>query len=718
MHPRIVSHHFDMQVWPGDAYPLGATYDGTGTNFALFSEVARRVVLCLFDQMGCERQVELPEIDGFVWHGYLPGIGPGQRYAYRVHGPHDPSAGLRCNPAKLLLDPYAKAIDGPLDWDESLFGYRWGDPDAVNGTDSAPYLPKCVVISPYFDWGVDRPPRRPYHETVIYEGHVRGLTMRHPEVPVELRGTYAGLIHPAVIDHLHRIGVTAVELMPVQHYLDDHRLVARGLCNYWGYNTIGFFAPHAGYAAWGSTGQQVQEFKAMVKALHEAGIEVILDVVYNHTAEGNHLGPTVAFRGVDNAAYYRLTEPDRRYYVDYTGTGNTLNVRHPHSLQLIMDSLRYWIIDMHVDGFRFDLAAALARELHEVDRLAAFFDLVQQDPVVSQVKLIAEPWDVGAGGYQVGNFPPLWTEWNGRYRDAMRDFWRGQPGTVGEFASRLTGSSDLYESSGRRPYASINFITAHDGFTLHDLVSYNHKHNQANGEDNRDGNNDNRSWNCGAEGDTEEPGVISLRERQKRNFLATLFLSQGVPMLLHGDELGRTQGGNNNAYCQDNEVSWVDWERGSDSQALTEFTARLARLRRDHPVFRRRRFFQGRPVRGTNLEDIAWLTPAGAPMTDEEWSTGQAHALGVFLNGDGIPDPDRRGRRPRDNSFLLLVNPTSTVVTFTVPDERYGSCWTVVLDTATPEVAAEPVSLTAPFTVRPHSRLDLYPNSLRLLMRH
>jgi len=514
-----------------------------------------------------------------------------------------------------------------------------------------------------------------------------------------------------------RIGMTAVELMPVQHYLDDHHLVTRGQCNYWGYNTIGFFAPHAGYAAWGSTGQQVQEFKAMVKALHEAGIEVILDVVYNHTAEGNHLGPTVSFRGVDNAAYYRLSEPDRPYYVDYTGTGNTFNVRHPHSLQLIMGSLRYWILDMHVDGFRFDLAAALARELHQVDRLAAFFDLVQQDPVVSQVKLIAEPWDVGAGGYQVGNFPPLWTEWNGRYRDAVRDFWRGRPGTIGEFASRLTGSSDLYESSGRRPYASINFVTAHDGFTLYDLVSYNYKHNEANGEGNRDGTDDNRSWNCGAEGETTDPGVISLRERQQRNFLVTLLLSQGVPMLLHGDELGRTQGGNNNAYCQDNETSWVDWDRAGDFEVLTEFTARLVRLRRDHPVFRRRRFFQGRPVRGTNLEDIAWLTPAGAPMTDEQWTTGQAHTLGIFLNGDGIPDPDRRGRRPRDDSFLLLINPTPAAVTFIVPDERYGSSWTVILDTAAPEVGREPVTLSAGLSVGPHSRLDLYPHSLRLLVR-
>jgi isoamylase len=673
-----------VDLWPGAAYPLGATFDGAGTNFALFSELAERVELCLFDDTGTEERVELSEVDGFIWHGYLPMVGPGQRYGYRVHGPRDPAAGLRCHPAKLLLDPYGKAFDGPVDWHEALFDYRFGWPDRRNDADSAPHQTKAVVISPYFDWGHDRPPRTPYSESVIYEMHVRGLTLRHPEVPAPLRGTYAGLAHPAVVEHLQRLGVTAVELMPVHQFLDDHHLVARGQANYWGYNTIGFFAPHHRYAAWGWRGQQVTEFKAMVKALHEAGIEVILDVVYNHTAEGNHLGATLAFRGIDNQAYYRLAE-DRRFYIDYTGTGNTLNVRHPHTLQMIMDSLRYWVLEMHVDGFRFDLAAALAREFYEVDRLAAFFDLVQQDPVVSQVKLIAEPWDLGAGGYQVGNFPPLWTEWNGRYRDAVRDFWRSRPGTVGEFASRLTGSSDLYESSGRRPYSSINFLTAHDGFTLHDLVSYGDKHNEANGEDNRDGTDDNRSWNCGVEGPTDDPAVQQLRERQKRNLLATLFLSQGVPMLLHGDELGRTQSGNNNAYCQDNAISWLDWGRAGEFAVLTEFIARLARLRREHPVFRRRRFFQGRPVRGTNLEDIAWLAPAGAPMTDAQWSDGRAHALAIFYNGDGIPEPDSRGRKVRDDSFLLLVNPTPQVVVFALPGPAYGVEWRVVLNTAAPE---------------------------------
>ncbi|MFR9804468.1 glycogen debranching protein GlgX [Pseudonocardia sp. RS010] len=677
------------EVWPGEAYPLGASYDGAGTNFALFSEAAERVELCLFDDSGVEDRVELTEVDGFIWHAYLSGVGPGQRYGYRVHGPNDPAAGLRCNSAKLLLDPYAKALDGPVDWHESLFGYRFGDPARHNDDDSAARQARAVVISPYFDWGTDRPPRIPYSESVIYEAHVRGMTVRHPQVPARLRGTYAGLAHPEVAEHLQRLGVTAVELMPVHHFLDEHHLITRGLSNYWGYNTIGFFAPHARYAAWGRRGEQVTEFKAMVKTLHEAGIEVLLDVVYNHTAEGNQLGPTLAFRGIDNPAYYRLAE-DRRFYVDYTGTGNTLNVRHPHTLQMIMDSLRYWVLEMHVDGFRFDLATALAREFYEVDRLAAFFDLVQQDPVVSQVKLIAEPWDVGPGGYQVGNFPPLWTEWNGRYRDAVRDFWRNRPGTVGEFASRLTGSSDLYESSGRRPYSSINFVTAHDGFTLHDLVSYEHKHNEANGEDNHDGHDDNRSWNCGVEGPTDLPEIVALRERQKRNLLTTLFLSQGVPMLCHGDELGRTQGGNNNAYCQDNDISWIDWERAAGFAGLTEFTARLARLRREHPVFRRRRFFQGRPVRGTDLEDIAWLTPSGQPMTDAEWTDGLAHALAIFYNGEGIPEPDRRGRKLHDDSFLLLVNPTPAPVAFTIPDHRYGTSWAVHLDTAHPQRGPEP----------------------------
>ncbi|MGZ4618624.1 MAG: glycogen debranching protein GlgX [Frankiaceae bacterium] len=708
-----------MEIWPGQPYPLGATYDGTGTNFSLFSEVADRVQLCLFDDTGTETRVDLTEVDGFIWHCFLPAVGPGQRYAYRVHGPYQPATGLRCNPAKLLLDPYAKAIEGPVDWNESLFGYRFGAPDARNDDDSAAHQTRCVVVDPYFDWQHDHPLRIPYNETVIYEAHVRGLTIGHPDLPPQLRGTYAGLAHPVVIDHLQRLGVTAVELMPVHQFVDDHHLVQRGLSNYWGYNTIGFFAPHHRYAArgrQGRQGQQFPEFKAMVRTLHEAGIEVILDVVYNHTAEGNHLGPTLSFRGIDSRAYYRLAE-DPAFYADYTGTGNTLNVRHPHALQLIMDSLRYWASEMHVDGFRFDLAAALAREFHDVDRLAAFFDLVQQDPVVSQLKLIAEPWDVGAGGYQVGNFPPLWTEWNGRYRDAVRDFWRGTPGTVGEFASRLTGSSDLYESSGRRPYASINFVTAHDGFTLHDLVSYDRKHNEANGEDNRDGTDDNRSWNCGVEGPTDDAGIRALRERQTRNLLTTLLLSQGVPMLLAGDELGRTQGGNNNAYCQDNELSWIDWQRAAHFADLTAFVARLTRLRRDHPVFRRRRFFQGRPVRGTNLEDIAWLTPEGQPMTDAQWTSGQARALTVFLNGAGIPEVDRHGRRIEDDSFLLLVNPTAEELAFTLPDATYGLRWVTCVDTADPRRAGDSAD-DAP--AGRHAAADvvaLRPHSLQLLRR-
>src|SRR5438034_6237822 len=603
-----------MHLWPGTPYPLGATWDGAGTNFALFSEVADGVELCLFDGDGAgpraENRVELTEMDGFVWHGYLPDVGPGQRYGYRVHGPYEPAGGHRCNPAKLLLDPYGKAVDGQVRWHEALFGYRFGDPARINTADSAPYMPTNVVINPFFDWGDDRPPRTPYHGTVIYEAHVRGLTLRHPDIPPDQRGTYAGLAHPAVIEHLTRLGVTAVELMPVHQFVPEHELVDRGLTNYWGYNTIAFLAPHNGYAAASTPGGQIGEFKAMVKALHDAGIEVILDVVYNHTAEGDHRGPTLSFRGIDNAAYYRLADEDKRFYLDYTGCGNSFNVRYPHALQLIMDSLRYWVLEAHVDGFRFDLAAALARELHDVDRLSAFFDLVQQDPVVSQVKLIAEPWDVGEGGYQVGNFPALWSEWNGKYRDTTRDFWRGAPGTLAEFAYRFTGSSDLYADDGRHPVASINFVTCHDGFTLLDLVSYDRKHNKANGEGGVDGTDDNRSWNCGTEGPTEDPAVLELRSRQRRNFLATLFCSQGVPMLLAGDELGRTQGGNNNAYCQDNEVSWVDWSLADSHTNLLEFARELAAFRREHPVFRRRRFFRGRDG-GDGLADIAWLTPPG-----------------------------------------------------------------------------------------------------------
>jgi isoamylase len=685
------------EVWPGEPYPLGATWDGTGTNFALFSEVAQRVELCLFDDEGVQTSYFLPEADALVWHGYLPGIGPGQRYGFRVHGPYDPARGHRCNPAKLLLDPYAKAIEGELRWHEAVFSYRFADPSRLNTDDSAPYLPKNVVINPFFDWTDDRSPHVPYHETVIYEAHVKGLTIDHPDIPPEQRGTYAGLAHPAMIDYFLDLGVTAVELMPVHQFVPEHALVARGLSNYWGYNTIGFLAPHNAYSASGQRGEQVLEFKAMVKALHEAGIEVILDVVYNHTAEGNHLGPTLSFRGIDNASYYRLVDDDPRFYLDTTGTGNSLLMRNPHVLQLIMDSLRYWVLEMHVDGFRFDLAAALARELHDVERLSAFFDLVQQDPVVSQVKLIAEPWDVGEGGYQVGNFPPLWTEWNGQYRDTVRDFWRGRPATMPDFASRLTGSSDLYAADGRRPIASVNFVTCHDGFTLRDLVSYNYKHNDANGEANRDGSDDNRSWNCGYEGPTDDPGVLALRARQQRNLLATLFLSQGVPMLSHGDELGRTQRGNNNAYCQDNDITWVDWPAArADGEIidLTAFVRRLSRLHADNPVFRRRRFFHGKPIRGGGgvpgqLSDIAWLTPGGREMSDHDWEVGFANSVAVFLNGDAIDEPDRRGEPIRGDSFLLLFNADDEDLTFTLPPARYGGQWVKVLDTARPELDQE-----------------------------
>src|SRR5690242_4543689 len=640
-----------MQIWPGSAYPLGATYDGSGTNFALFSEVAERVELCLFDADGAEERHDLPEMDGFVWHAFLPGVEPGQRYGYRVHGPYDPSRGHRCNPSKLLLDPYAKAIDGRFEWGQALFSYNFGDAQSRNDEDSAGAMPKSVVISPFFDWGVDRPPKRQYAESVIYEAHVKGLTYQHPEIPAELRGTYSAIAHPVMIDHLRSLGVTAVELMPVHHFANDSTLIERGLSNYWGYNTIGFFAPDSKYSSSASPGGQVQEFKSMVRELHDAGIEVILDVVYNHTGEGNHLGPTLCFKGIDNSAYYRLVDNDQQFYMDYTGTGNTLNVRHPHALQLIMDSLRYWVLEMHVDGFRFDLAATLAREFYDVDRLSTFFELVQQDPVVSQVKLIAEPWDIGPGGYQVGNFPPQWTEWNGKYRDTVRDFWRGEPATLGEFASRLTGSADLYEYSGRRPVASINFVVAHDGFTLRDLVSYNEKHNEANGEGNRDGESHNRSWNCGVEGPTDDPAVLELRARQQRNFLATLFLSQGVPMLLGGDELGRSQGGNNNAWCQDNDISWFDWETADAD--LFGFVQRLIELRLAHPVFRRTSFLEGS---GTVLPDVWWMRPDGRRMTRRDWDNTGSRAIGVFLNGEELRVETTHGEAVRDDSFLLLLN--------------------------------------------------------------
>ena len=669
------------RIWPGDAYPLGAHYDGAGTNFSLFSEAATRVELCLFDDEGREDRLTLTETDGSVRHGYIPWVGPGQRYGYRVHGPYDPAQGVRCNPGKLLLDPYAKAIEGDVRWNEALFGYRFGDPESRNDDDSAAYMPRSVVINPFFDWGDDRSPRTPYHETVIYEAHVKGMTRLHPDIPERQRGTYAGLADPVMIEYLQDLGVTAIELMPVHQFVHDDVLIQRGLSNYWGYNTIGFFAPHNAYAASGQRGEQVQEFKLMVRTLHQAGIEVILDVVYNHTAEGNHLGPTLGFRGIDNASYYRLMDDDRRYYMDTTGTGNSINVQQPHALQLIMDSLRYWITEMHVDGFRFDLASTLARELHAVDRLAAFFDLVQQDPVVSQVKLIAEPWDVGEGGYQVGNFPPLWTEWNGKYRDSMRDFWRGSEGMLAEFGNRFTGSSDLYADDGRRPLASINFITCHDGFTLHDLVSYDHKHNEANGEESRDGADDNRSWNHGAEGDTDDGDILAVRERQKRNLLTTLLLSQGVPMLAHGDERGRTQRGNNNVYCQDNELAWVDWTDTPESGALREFVRRLTELRRDHPVFRRRRFLTGHG-------DVTWFTCDGKEMNDGDWEVGYAKAIAIHLNGEAISEPDRRGERVRDDSFLLLVNASDEDLTYTLPDAHRGM-WNCVLDTTTSYVLDE-----------------------------
>ena len=670
-------------LWPGKPYPLGAAYDGAGTNFALFSSAAERVYLCLFDESGVERRVELTEKDADVWHAYLPYVGPGQHYGYRVDGPYDPASGRRCDASKLLLDPYAKAISGQVRPSASLYSYSFDDPDKRNTDDSAPVTMRSVVTTPYFDWGHDRPPARPYHETVIYEAHVKGMTQLNEKIPAHLRGTYAGLAQPAVIDHLTRLGITALELMPVHQFVNDTHLQEKGLSNYWGYNTIGFFAPHNAYAAHGQDGQQVQEFKSMVKSMHAAGIEVILDVVYNHTAEGNHMGPTLSFRGIDNASYYRLVDGDPAHYFDTTGTGNSLLMRSPAVLQLIMDSLRYWVTEMHVDGFRFDLASTLARQFHEVDKLSAFFDIIHQDPVLSRAKLIAEPWDVGEGGYNVGGFPPLWSEWNGKYRDTVRDFWRGEPSTLGEFASRITGSSDLYQYSGRTPVASVNFVTAHDGFTLRDLVSYNGKHNDANGEDNRDGDGNNRSWNCGAEGRTDDAAVLDLRRRQIRNFLATVLFSQGVPMICHGDELGRTQGGNNNAYCQDNEITWIDWDLDEQERKLLDFTSKMVKLRRDHPVLRRRRFFTGRAGHGGESErrEIEWLRPSGEHMTDQDWATWYARAMTVYLNGDAIAEPDEYGRRVVDDSFLVLINASGEDIDFTLPGEDYAPGWKVALDT-------------------------------------
>ena len=688
-----------IEIWKGKAYPLGATYTGSGTNFAIFSEAAELIELCLFDADGSESRIALPEVDAFIWHGFVPSVEPGQLYGFRVHGPHDPGNGLRCNPNKLLIDPYAKAISGAFSWDQCVFGYNFGDPDSRNDEDSANHMPKSVVINPFFDWDNDRPPGHEYADSVIYEAHVKGLTNSHLGIPDRERGTYAGIAHPAIIEHLKSLGVTAIELMPVHHFANDSALIERGLSNYWGYNTIAFFAPDPKYSSSATPGGQVQEFKAMVRALHEAHIEVIIDVVYNHTAEGNHLGPTLSMRGIENSAYYRLVDDDKRFYMDYTGTGNTLNVGHPHTLQLLMDSLRYWVTEMHVDGFRFDLASTLAREFYDVDKLATFFELVQQDPVVSQVKLIAEPWDVGPGGYQVGGFPPQWTEWNGKYRDTMRAFWRGDDATLGEFASRLTGSADLYEHTGRRPVASVNFVTCHDGFTLRDLVSYNEKHNEANCEGNADGESHNRSWNCGAEGPTEDPEVNALRARQQRNLIATVLLSQGVPMLCHGDELGRTQHGNNNAYCQDNDLSWIDWA-AADS-GLLEFTRIVSALRAAHPVFRRRRFFNGLPVRRRGVEaqsDISWFAPDGTEMTDEGWDAGFGKAIAVHYNGLGIPDRDERNMPITDDSFLLCFNAHHEPVEFTLPPEEFGTEWIPVVDSAaesqTDEGAAVPAGAT------------------------
>ena len=687
-----------MRIWPGKPYPLGATWDGEGVNFALFSEHATAVELCLFDgpDTGKEsHRIRLEEQTDQVWHAYIHGLWPGQHYGYRVHGPYVPREGHRFNHHKLLIDPYAKSIAGTVNWSDAMFGYRIGDQKAdlsFDSRDNAANVPKCVVVDQAFTWGGDRQLNTPWDRTVIYEVHVKGFTARHPEVPDHMRGTYSALTTPAVIDHLLNLGVTAVELLPVHHYVRDKHLADRKLTNYWGYNTIGFLSPDIRYALAPVRGRHVREFKTMVKTLHSAGIEVLLDVVYNHTAEGNQLGPTLSFRGIDNAAYYRLMDNDKRYYMDYTGCGNTLNVTHPRTLQLIMDSLRYWVTEMHVDGFRFDLASTLARELHAVDRLSAFFDILHQDPVLSQVKLIAEPWDVGEGGYQVGNFPVGWAEWNGKYRDTIRRYVKGDGGQMAELAYRLTGSSDLYGTSGRRPFASVNFITAHDGFTLHDLVSYNEKHNAANGENNQDGTNDNASWNCGAEGPTNNPAIIELRERQKRNFLTLLFLSQGVPMLCGGDEIGRTQNGNNNAYCQDNEISWFGWNLDHAQRDLLQFVRTLIRFRTHHPVLRRRRFFQGRHIRGSEVKDLSWFRPDGKEMTDEDWNAGYARALGLRLAGDAISETDAKGRPIVDDTLLILLNAHHAPMSFTLPAHKRGIHWCPLLDTAVSMDAEKPVS--------------------------
>ncbi len=677
----------NVAVYPGSPYPLGATWDGEGVNFAIYADNATSVELCLFDDTNSEKEsakIKLVERTHQIWHAYLPKIKPGQLYGYRVHGTYDPENGHRYNANKLLLDPYAKAISGTIDWHDSLFGYEVGDKNedlSFSKTDSAPFIPKAVVIDESFDWEGDKKPNIPYYKSIIYEAHVKGFTQTHPDIPEEIRGTYAALAHPVTINYLLELGITAIELMPIHHFVTDRYLIEKGLTNYWGYNSIGFFAPDVRYSSSGNLGEQVTEFKSMVKEFHKAGIEVILDVVYNHTSEGNHLGPTLSFKGIDNASYYRLTEDNKRFYMDYTGTGNTLNSSLPSVLRLIMDSLRYWILEMHVDGFRFDLASALARELHGVDKLGSFFDIIHQDPVISQVKLIAEPWDVGEGGYQVGNFPAGWTEWNGKYRDCMRDYWRGADSMLAEFAERFTGSSDLYRDDYRRPTASINFITAHDGFTLHDLVSYNEKHNLANGEDNNDGESHNRSWNCGVEGPTDDKSILELRQRQKRNFLTTLFLSQGVPMMVAGDEISRTQNGNNNAYCQDNEVSWLNW--AAADKELLKFTRKLIKLRKSHPVFCRRRWFQGQPIKGVGVEDIAWFLPDGIEMDDEHWNHDFAKSLGVYLNGHGLRSVGPKGEHIIDDDFYVIFNAHYDSLKFKLPPKKYGTRWSKIIDTAT-----------------------------------
>lgn len=688
-------------------YPLGASYDGAGVNFALYSQVAQKVELCLFDEHDAETRIEMTEQNSYVWHNYIPGLQPGQRYGYRVYGPYDPMHGLRCNPNKLLLDPYAKAIEGNIDGDESLFSYWFKSPDdtsAMNDLDSAAHTMKSAVINPYFDWGNDQHPYISYHDSVIYEAHVRGMTNLNMDVPPDIRGTYAGLAYPSVIEYLKKLGVTAIELMPIHQFVNDSFLQEKGLSNYWGYNTIGFFAPHNAYSSSGERGEQVNEFKSMVKAYHHAGMEVILDVVYNHTAEGNHMGPTLSFKGIDNASYYRLVEGDQQHYFDTTGTGNSLLMRSPHALQLITDSLRYWVTEMHVDGFRFDLAATLARQFQEVDKLSAFFDIVEQDPIISRVKLIAEPWDLGSGGYQVGGFPSSWSEWNGRYRDTVRDFWRSQPSTLPEFASRLMGSSDLYQVNGRRPVASVNFITAHDGFTMNDLVSYNEKHNEANGEGNRDGESNNRSWNCGVEGPTNIPDVNDLRQRQMRNMFATLLFSQGIPMICGGDEVARTQQGNNNAYCQDNEISWTNWHLDKGCKELLAFVSKLIHLRLDHPVLHRRRFFTGRePGDDSNMiPQVEWFDHTGSIMDMDDWQNTHAFSMMIYLNGSDIPEVDWYGNRMVDNDFILIFNAHYEPIMFTLPDERYGRKWQLVVDTHNPD--GPELSYEAGFMITAQSR--------------